>query len=123
MSDAFTEEGRAELAACRGRWPHLRIFADDGCQGQQRALLLGASNSWFPLMLSALSIPSTTDKLGQLIEANWVELENCEEPTRRHAQSETLTRPCRLYRCADSGRRSPEKARHATERGVNHQFA
>jgi hypothetical protein len=79
MSDAFTEDGRAELATCRGRWPHLRIFVEDGCEGKQRALLLGASNSWFPMVLSALSIPSTTDKLGQLIEANWVELETCEE--------------------------------------------
>ena len=29
-------------------------------------------------MLSALSIPATTDKLGQLIEMNWAELEECE---------------------------------------------
>jgi hypothetical protein len=80
MSDAFMEEGRAELAQCRGRWPHLRSIEDNGCQGRQRALLLGASNSWFPLILSALSMPTTTDKLGQLIEANWAELEECEEP-------------------------------------------
>ena len=24
ISDAFTEDGKAELSACRGRWPHLR---------------------------------------------------------------------------------------------------
>ena len=29
-------------------------------------------------MLSALSIPTTTDKLGQLVELNWAELEECE---------------------------------------------
>ena len=29
-------------------------------------------------MLSVLSIPSTTDKLGQLVELNWAELEECE---------------------------------------------
>jgi hypothetical protein len=78
MSDAFTEDGKTELSACRGRWPHLRKFADEKCQGTQRAILLGASNSWFPLMLSALSIPATTDQLGQLIEMNWAELEECE---------------------------------------------
>ncbi len=33
-------------------------------RGEQRAILLGASNSWFPIMLSVLSIPTTTDKLG-----------------------------------------------------------
>jgi uncharacterized protein DUF1998 len=78
MSDAFSEEGKAELAHCRGRWPHLRMCAEEPCQAAQRAILLGASNSWFPMTLSALSIPSTTDKLSQLIAQNWAELEVCE---------------------------------------------
>ena len=78
LSDAFSDEGREELARCRGRWPHLRKYDEDACEGRQRAILLGASNSWFPIMLSVLSIPSTTDKLGQLVESNWAELEECE---------------------------------------------
>jgi len=78
MSDAFSDEGKAELCHCKGRWPHLRKYDEDSCQGRQRAILLGASNSWFPVMLSALHIPVTTDKLGQLIEMNWAELEECE---------------------------------------------
>ena len=78
MSDALSDEGKVELQQCKGRWPHLRKFDENVCQGKQRAILLGASNSWFPVMLSALSIPSTTDKLGQLIEMNWAELEECE---------------------------------------------
>jgi hypothetical protein len=78
MSDAFSEDGKAELSHCRGRWPHLRKFDEDPCASQQKSILLGASNSWFPMMLSVLSIPSTPDKLGQLIEQNWAELEECE---------------------------------------------
>lgn len=78
LSDAFSDEGREELARCRGRWPHLRKYDEDACEGRQRAILLGASNSWFPIMLSVLSIPSTSDKLGQLVESNWAELEECE---------------------------------------------
>lgn len=78
MSDAFSEEGKLELAHCRGRWPHLRKFDEEECKAKQRAILLGASNSWFPVMLSALHIPSTIDKLGQLIEQNWAELAECE---------------------------------------------
>ena len=78
MSEAFSDEGREELARCKGRWPHLRKFDEDACEGRQRAILLGASNSWFPIMLSVLSIPSTADKLGQLVELNWAELEECE---------------------------------------------
>jgi hypothetical protein len=78
MSDAFGPEGETQLPQCRGRWPHLRKYADKDCKQSQRGILLGSSNSWFPLMLSALSIPTTTDKLGQLIEQNWSELEECE---------------------------------------------
>jgi hypothetical protein len=78
MSDAFSDEGKEELSHCRGRWPHLRKYDEDECKAEQRAILLGASNSWFPVMLSALHIPSTTDKLGQLLEQNWAELAECE---------------------------------------------
>lgn len=78
LSDAFSEEGKIELNECKGRWPHLRKYEEASCAGKQRAILLGASNSWFPIMLSALSIPSTMDKLGQLIELNWAELAECE---------------------------------------------
>jgi Domain of unknown function (DUF1998) len=79
LSDAFSEEGREELARhCNGRWPHLRKYDEEACEGRQRAILLGASNSWFPIMLSVLSIPSTTEKLSQLVEWNWAELEECE---------------------------------------------
>jgi hypothetical protein len=72
MADAFGREGRENLPPCRGRWPHLRTFAEEGCQGpagppDRRAILLGASNSWFPVMLSALSVPTQVDRLAQLI--------------------------------------------------------
>jgi hypothetical protein len=80
MSDAFSEDGKVELSHCRGRWPHLRKFDEEACACQQKGILLGSSNSWFPMMLSALSIPSTPDKLGQLIEQNWGELQECESP-------------------------------------------
>jgi hypothetical protein len=78
LSEAFGDEGREELARCRGRWPHLRKYDESPCEGRQRAILLGASNSWFPIMLSVLSIPTTADKLGQLVEWNWAELVECE---------------------------------------------
>lgn len=80
MSEAFDERGKNELAKCRGRLPHLRKFDEKGCGAEQRSILLGASNSWFPITLSALSIPSTPDKLGQLVELNWAELQECEGP-------------------------------------------
>ncbi len=70
-------QGR-DCTNAKGAGPTCGSSTRTACQGKQRAILLGASNSWFPVMLSALSIPSTTDKLGQFIESNWAELEECE---------------------------------------------
>ena len=68
MSDAFG--AGAKLPACRGRRPHLRDF--EGCTDLPKAILLGASNGWFAISLSALAIPqSGHDELAQLIEAYW----------------------------------------------------
>ena len=103
LSEAFSDEGREELAKCKGRWPHLRKYDEDACEGRQRAILLGASNSWFPIMLSVLSIPSTTDKLGQLVELNWAELEECESGPRGEAQAEAAQGARRLHRGPDLG--------------------
>lgn len=73
LSDAFGEQGKKNMPRCRGRHPHLRNF-DDECEHQMKGLLLGASNSWFPVSLSALSIPNKSGKLEQLIEHNWKKL-------------------------------------------------
>jgi hypothetical protein len=51
------------MPQCRGRNPHLRNFDDDGCEEQMKSILLGASNSWFPMTLAVLSIPGTRDEL------------------------------------------------------------
>jgi hypothetical protein len=40
-----------------------------------KGILLGASNSWFPITLSALSIPTASNRLAQLVEENWPVLE------------------------------------------------
>ena len=44
-----------------------------------KSILLGASNSWFPTALSALSIPRAVDKLGKLVEEQWAELKDTED--------------------------------------------
>ena len=57
----------------------IPIFAStirQGCDEEHMtAILQGASNSWFPIMLSALSVPHSSDKLAQLVSENWVTLE------------------------------------------------
>jgi hypothetical protein len=60
---------------CRGRHPHLGV-ADRDCRCAPRTLLLGASNSWFPVQLSALSIPSHEGELAQAVEEAWADLES-----------------------------------------------
>lgn len=79
MSDAFRIQGN-DLPECRGRKPHLRDFEETGCRDenqqkvQVRAMLQGASNSWFALILSALSVPQSTDLLRQLVKDHWSDL-------------------------------------------------
>jgi len=75
MAQAFGQTGRDNLPACRGRHPHINRF-DDDCSEQPRAILLGATNSWFPVTLSALAIPQTGSPLSQLIMDGWTFFED-----------------------------------------------
>lgn len=70
MSHAFGQLGKENLPGCRGRHPHLDRY-DENCQDEPRAVLLGATNSWFPITLSALAIPQSKSPLGQLIQDGW----------------------------------------------------
>lgn len=80
MSEAFGEGAKKNLPICRGRWPHLRSHAEGGCGTPVTTIMLGASNSWFPITLSALSIPTVVDRLGQLVEEHWAVLEKASSP-------------------------------------------
>jgi hypothetical protein len=74
MADAFdSDEFKIQ---CRGHHPHLRMNDPKGCKETAKTILLGASNSWFPLVMSALTLPRATDKLGQLIEKHWAKLKD-----------------------------------------------
>lgn len=81
LVDAFGDAARSDpLFACRGRRPHLRDFEPGGCSEQAETMLLGASNSWFGITLSALSIPRHVDRLPQLVEDKWVTLQHVASP-------------------------------------------
>jgi len=75
MAQAFGLAGRDNLPACRGRHPHLDRFEDD-CGEEPRAILLGATNGWFPVTLSVLAIPQTTSPLAQLVADGWTFFED-----------------------------------------------
>jgi len=70
MAQAFGKAGKENLPSCRGRHPHLDHF-DDDCDEEARAILLGSTNGWFPITLSALAIPQAKDPLAQLIQDGW----------------------------------------------------
>lgn len=70
LAQAFGKSGKENLPACRGRHPHLDHF-DHNCKEPPKAVLLGATDSWFPITLSALAIPQASDPLIQLVLDGW----------------------------------------------------
>jgi hypothetical protein len=66
------------MPICKGRRPHLHDYDPDGCEYHMRAILLGASNIWFPFVLNTISIPETADILNNLVAEHWGELERVE---------------------------------------------
>jgi hypothetical protein len=89
MAHAFGKAGKENLPACRGRHPHLDYF-DTECDEEPRAVLLGATNSWFPITLSALAIPQTKDPLSQLVQDGWEFFEDIESETEVSMTVKTL---------------------------------
>jgi len=70
LSQAFGEEAAPFLPPhCRGRHPHLGIT--EACEQKAVTLILGASNAWFAVQSSALSIPSQAGELAQAVDEAW----------------------------------------------------
>lgn len=65
---------------CNGHHPHLRSKQDKPCQEKPKLMTLGASNMWFPLSMSALSIPQATNELTRIVEENWLQLQPAASP-------------------------------------------
>jgi hypothetical protein len=74
MVDAFGEAGEQNLPKCRGRHPHLRAVDQQPCSQRNRALLLGASNTWFSVGLTVLAVPPLGPALAQLVDDLWPHL-------------------------------------------------
>lgn len=95
MAQAFGQVGRDNLPGCRGRHPHLDRF-EDGCTEVPRAILLGATNGWFPLTLSVLAIPQSGSPLAQLVADGWTFFEDAESATEAAAVVKTLKKSAQL---------------------------
>lgn len=79
LSEAVGPDGAKNLPPCEGRRPHLREYESKGCDSTSvRPISLGASNLWFPIVISALSVPQSSDDLGGLIEEYIAEFSDME---------------------------------------------
>lgn len=78
MSHAFGKAGKENLPKCRGRHPHMDQY-DADCKEQARGVLLGATNSWFPITLSALAIPVEISSPRDIVDALWDDFEDVED--------------------------------------------
>lgn len=81
MAEAFGRDNEVNMPSCKGRRAHLRDHDPHACDVPHvRPILQGASNSWFTITVSAMSVPQATDKLGQLVVDNWAVLEKASSP-------------------------------------------
>lgn len=81
MDRVFSEETWAAFPNCRGRRPWL-AGADEDCQLKARAVQRGASNLYFPVIVSALSIPPWSDQLQEALGVQWDQFVNVEPEDR-----------------------------------------
>ncbi|MBX3182882.1 MAG: DUF1998 domain-containing protein [Polyangiaceae bacterium] len=95
MAQAFGQAGRRNLPGCRGRHPHLNKF-EEGCADEPRAILLGATNGWFPVTLSVLAIPQTGSPLAQLVADGWAFFEDVESSEAAAIVVKTLKKSAQL---------------------------
>lgn len=89
MAQAFGNIGKENLPKCRGRHPHTDGF-DGDCKQEPRAVLLGATNSWFPISISALAIPISKDPIVQLVTDGWDYFEDLESEAEVKVTIKTL---------------------------------
>jgi hypothetical protein len=85
MSEAFGLDAKKMLPPCRGHHPHLQ--KENECKTRDEhnqttpttlsTMLLGATNRWFAITLSVLSVPdASTSRLTQRVEDHWPLLAN-----------------------------------------------
>jgi hypothetical protein len=68
ISAAAGSKGADNLPRCRGRHPHLQTFTR--CDQPLKLMVLGASNMWFGVTVSALHLPQG-DPVAAAIADNW----------------------------------------------------
>ena len=70
MAQAARREMKA-LGRCNGRRPWLGTHSKESCEEHTRLLLRGASNSYFPQLISVISLPKSVDVLETKVRNLW----------------------------------------------------
>ncbi len=75
LADAFGNEADLCMPICPGRHPHLGTHSS--CEAQPKAILLGASNLYFPLTVSVIGLPEgyQANDLHAIVKEHWDKLE------------------------------------------------
>jgi hypothetical protein len=81
MDGIFTKETWQKFPNCRGYRPWLAVPAET-CVHKSRAVQRGASNLYFPVIESALSIPPWSDRLQEALGVHWDAIVNTEPEDR-----------------------------------------
>ncbi len=102
---------------CRGRRPWLRTD-DENCDLQPRVLQRGASNLYFPVLESALSIPPWSDRLQEELGDYWDAIVNIPDMEQR-VQFITILAQNTLQQALDNLNISPEELADEIEKRVN----
>lgn len=80
-----TQIGANALGFCNGERPWLGPYSNEKCGGedgpvqQNRLLIRSATNSYFPQVMSAISIPDASAELRKAVDAAWGDLEFVED--------------------------------------------
>lgn len=95
MDGAFGPEALRGVIKCVGKRPWLGKDDDEECDEMPRVLQRGASNIWFPIVASALSIPPWSNGAFKLLDRAWTILASVPDDV----LEETITKS----RLADKG--------------------
>jgi hypothetical protein len=101
---------------CNGKRPWLRTD-DEACDRQPRILQRGASNLYFPVLISALSIPPWSDRLQESLGMYWSDI--VETKSEDRAQFIRILANKALKPILDELHVSPEELAELIEQRVN----
>jgi hypothetical protein len=77
MSAALTEDANPP---CRGKRPWLGEEGDEDCDRRSRLLVRTASNTYFPQVVSALSVPDPAQRLRDAVDSVWETIKEVASP-------------------------------------------